>query len=318
MSSLQQTAYNAILGALVGDALGVPFEFKPGHDIPPAETIEMVMPYDYPKTYSGVPYGVWSDDGSLTLCLLESLLKHKGEFVRTDFENLVSSWYYEGRHQYGGRPFDCGGAIRHAIVSEYGAKQPLSNSAGNGSLMRTLPVALVGAIYNQSQECIAQNAFEQSLTTHANLLPAACCVIHTLLAHQLIQTPAISIQDSLGDAFAAAATIGKRIGGEALLGAINAVCAYKVSEIPNGSGHAANSFWSAVSSLTHGDSYREVVRYAISLGNDTDTTACIAGGLAGIIWGIGDEKGIPLQWANELKMPARSIGILDALMSSDN
>lgn len=316
MHSLHQTAYNGIVGALVGDALGVPFEFKPGHDIPPGEKIEMVMPHGYPKTYSGIPYGVWSDDGSLTLCLLESLLNHKGVFVRTDFEDLVSSWYYKGRHQYGGRPFDCGGAIRHAIVSEYGAKRPLSNSAGNGSLMRTLPVALVGALYGQSQECIAKNAFEQSVTTHANLLPAACCVIYALLAHQLVQNPATNLQDNLDKAIAAALDISGGVGGKDLLGSIYAVCAYKTSEIPNGNGHAANSFWSAISSLNHGSNYREVVRYAISLGNDTDTTACIAGGLAGIIWGIGDEKGIPLQWVSDLKMPARSIVILDALVSS--
>ena len=47
----------AILGALVGDALGVPHEFKNAAAIPRADLIEMVMPAHYQKTYAHVPYG---------------------------------------------------------------------------------------------------------------------------------------------------------------------------------------------------------------------------------------------------------------------
>ena len=44
--------------------------------------------------------------------------------------------------------------------------------------------------------------------------------------------------------------------------------------------------------------YEQVVKAAISLGHDTDTTACIAGGIAGIRDGIG---AIPKRWRAQLR-----------------
>lgn len=62
-------------GLLVGDALGVPYEFSFADGLPPMEQIEMVPPEGYRKTYPGVPEGTWSDDGAQALCLLDSLLE---------------------------------------------------------------------------------------------------------------------------------------------------------------------------------------------------------------------------------------------------
>lgn len=76
---LASRALAGILGALLGDALGCPHEFKPGHSIPAAADINMAMLKDYSKTYPAIPYGTWSDDGSQLLCLLQTLADHKGE-----------------------------------------------------------------------------------------------------------------------------------------------------------------------------------------------------------------------------------------------
>ena len=45
-------------------------------------------------------------------------------------------------------------------------------------------------------------------------------------------------------------------------------------------------------------SYEEAVKQAIALGDDTDTTACITGGIAGVKFGYDD---IPSRWLNELR-----------------
>jgi ADP-ribosylglycohydrolase len=58
-----------------------------------------------------------------------------------------------------------------------------------------------------------------------------------------------------------------------------------------------DSLWSAIRSVLATSDYENCVRNAISLGNDTDTTACIAGGLAGIAYG---ERGIPHHWKKAL------------------
>ena len=65
-------------GLLIGDALGVPYEFYEAEKLPPYEEIEMLPPAGFRKTYPKVDAGTWSDDGAQALCLLESLLNQKG------------------------------------------------------------------------------------------------------------------------------------------------------------------------------------------------------------------------------------------------
>ncbi|GAB1393179.1 hypothetical protein MASR1M60_13420 [Rhodocyclaceae bacterium] len=73
-----------------------------------------------------------------------------------------------------------------------------------------------------------------------------------------------------------------------------------------------DALWSATQAVSDAGSYVDAVRKAISYGNDTDTTACIAGGLAGIKWGIEGElardncQGIPRRWLNALQIPDES------------
>ena len=50
--------------------------------------------------------------------------------------------------------------------------------------------------------------------------------------------------------------------------------------------------------LLNTNSYKEAVLKAINLGDDTDTTGAVTGGLAGIIYGF-DE--FPKEWVDELK-----------------
>jgi ADP-ribosyl-[dinitrogen reductase] hydrolase len=69
-------------------------------------------------------------------------------------------------------------------------------------------------------------------------------------------------------------------------------------EPPRGSGYVVDSLWSAIDCLLTTTDYEACVRRAIMLGNDTDTTACIAGGLAGLLYGY---EAIPSRWIEILK-----------------
>ena len=68
-----------LYGLLVGDALGVPYEFYEANELPVYEKIEMTPPAGFQKTYPRIAAGTWSDDGAQALCLMDSLLKH-GKF----------------------------------------------------------------------------------------------------------------------------------------------------------------------------------------------------------------------------------------------
>lgn len=62
-----------LIGLLVGDALGVPYEFTAPGNIPRRADIEMRPPGNFRPARPGVPAGTWSDDGAQALCLLASL-----------------------------------------------------------------------------------------------------------------------------------------------------------------------------------------------------------------------------------------------------
>ena len=63
-----------------------------------------------------------------------------------------------------------------------------------------------------------------------------------------------------------------------------------------------DSFWSARDAFALSGSYRETIQHAVGYGNDTDTDAAIAGGLAGIYSGTDEEAGgIPLEWLARLR-----------------
>ncbi len=74
-----------LYGLLVGDALGVPYEFHSAEQIPPYDKIEMKPPLGFCRAHSAVKPGTWSDDGAQALCLLDSLITC-GEFQLKDFQ----------------------------------------------------------------------------------------------------------------------------------------------------------------------------------------------------------------------------------------
>jgi ADP-ribosylglycohydrolase len=69
-----------------------------------------------------------------------------------------------------------------------------------------------------------------------------------------------------------------------------------------GGGWVLDSFWSAWVTFAGATSYRQTIERAVRLGHDTDTTAAIAGGLAGLRWGTNEAQGgIPAEWLKALR-----------------
>ena len=296
------------MGALIGDAFGVPFEFKPGHDIP-AE-LEFIMPDTFRRSHGGVPYGCWSDDGSQMLCLLETLLINPESLDIHAFSSRLLRWFESDYHQSGGKVFDCGLATASSLrllasgVSPMESGQKDIRSNGNGSLMRTLPVAVVAARNGYDEDWVIKTAMLQSIPTHAHDQSLACCAVYSLLAYRMLLGKNAETKEVFG-------TLHEKL--PAMAAALDYVQTYGSTEIPNGTGYVINSLWSSIHCLKRANSYREAVENAVRLGNDTDTTACITGGLAGIRWGIGDPEGIPEEWIFSLRVPSESNHLLSQL-----
>jgi ADP-ribosylglycohydrolase len=291
--TVKEKINGGILGLLVGDALGVPYEFRDAKNIPPIENIEYIPPENFPRSHKKILPGTWSDDGSQALCLLTSLLDCN-RLDLNDFAKRLVNWYDNGYLAVDDCVFDVGNTTATAIlslkegVSPYDAGPFGSYDNGNGSLMRCLPLALW---HRGSDKELVLDAQLQSYVTHGHLRSQVCCALYCLWARYELY----SLQNSFEKAVKTLREIYK-FNFEALQ-ELDWSIRPDDEIIGTGSGYVVDSLRSAKDSLQQ-NTYQDVVRYAIKLGKDTDTTACIAGGIAGIKYGI---NGIPIRWRDSLR-----------------
>lgn len=146
-----------VYGAAVGDALGVPYEFKP-RDTFVCSDMTGHGTYD-------MPAGTWSDDTSMTIATCESILWNEG-IDAADILNNFREWMYKGAFTPTGYAFDKGNTTREAVQSGHGLTDEWSK--GNGSLMRISPLA--------ATDCTDEQIREVSAITHATDLCCELCV----------------------------------------------------------------------------------------------------------------------------------------------
>ena len=293
MPSRRERIEGGVAGLLIGDALGVPYEFHGPDAIPPGEQIEYDPPAGFWRSHDGVAPGTWSDDGAQALCLLASLLDC-GRFDTEDLGQRLVRWYDEGYCAVDGRVFDIGIQTGRALASIKSGVPALQAGAteeralGNGSLMRALPLALW---HRGTDGELVADARAQSRVTHGHLRAQLCCALYCLWARRLLD----DVRGPWADAVAALRTLYAEDTPE------RAELEFHIrpDEPPEGqgSGYVVDTLRSARWALGAG-SYEQVVKVAIGLGNDTDTTACVAGGIAGMRDGIG---AIPQRWREGLR-----------------
>lgn len=303
---MQQRIAGGLYGLLVGDALGVPYEFKKASEIPALTEIEFDPPAGYRRTYGSVPPGTWGDDGAQALALLDSLLTC-GHLDLNDLMERIASWESQGRYAVGGELFDIGITTEKAIshfgrgvpADECGLKGEYDN--GNGALMRALPLALW---HQGSDEELARDAMAQSLVTHGHPRSQVCCALYCLWARQLLRDDSNAWET-------ATATLRKIVEWSPHLSELNLHVRPDDLGPGTGSGYVVDSLRSTRWVMQE-PAYELVVKAAVALGNDTDTTACIAGGVAGIRDGI---DAIPTRWLGALRGREIVDPLLERLLS---
>jgi ADP-ribosylglycohydrolase len=281
-------------GLLIGDALGVPYEFHSAAELPATTLIDFEPPEGFRRSHAGVPPGTWSDDGAQALCLLSSLLEC-GELNLTHFAGRLLNWAVWGYLAVDGHVFDIGVQTWRAMEAlKAGVPPERAGPAGeydngNGALMRVLPVAL----WHQGDDAaLVAIAAAQGLPTHGHPRSAVACAMLCLWARVELAGEATSWE--------AAASRLRTVGPAAGLPAaeIEHVLDPVHRQRVEGTGYVVDTLWSAHHVLDGARDYAQVVRDAIALGNDTDTTAAVAGGIAGIRFG---NRGIPTTWRERLR-----------------
>lgn len=286
-----------IFGVCVGDALGVPVEFKNRETLKqfPVTKMQEFGSWNQPK-------GTWSDDSSLTLCLAEELTK--GYDLEKIGESFVK-WVKYGHWTAHGRLFDIGGTTRHSIArlikgeSARFSGNIFEEDNGNGSLMRILPLAF----YLKDEENIEkvyQTVKEVSSITHGHFRSVFACFLYVIFAIELIkgkdkkeaynhiQNAALKFAESQGFN-PKEIQLFERI-------LKNDISKYDEDTISS-SGYVLHSLEASLWCFLNSESYSEAVLKAVNLGEDTDTTGAITGGIAGVYYGF---ENIPEEWVSEL------------------
>lgn len=290
----------AILGYATADALGVPVEFT-SREQRKIDPVQEMRGYGTHRQAAGT----WSDDTSMTLCMMHSLIE-KG----IDYEDQMSrfaDWMQNANYTARGEVFDIGGTTHYAIQNYLHGKPALEcgddadHACGNGSLMRILPLAiyLEGLYGNCALDSrTAEIIHKASDCTHSHRRCEMACGIYCSIVFQMCS--------------------GGNLHNAVMYGLISALHYYRdnpdyadlyeeissMADIANwtekdikSGGYVLHTLQAAIWCLLTTDSYVECVLKAVNLGNDTDTTAAVAGGLAGL-WYYA--RSIPVDWLEVL------------------
>ena len=297
MENRKQQMMSAVIGSAIGDALGVPVEFKSREYLKEHPVTDMIGYGTHNQ-----PAGSWSDDTSLTLCLAEAL--KQPEFSLEFLGSLFLRWMNEGYLTANGKMFDIGITTQQAILN-IEAGEPITDcggrdfgSNGNGSLMRILPLAFHTADMPIDERFKLTK--DVSSITHGHIYSVAGCFIYLEIARELI----------LGKSFHDAYELGVQTSKDYLLqlgvyDELNGVYDRVFDGlIPNliedeisSSGFVVHTLEAALWCLFTSSSYKETVLKAVNLGDDTDTTAAVAGGLAVLVYGANE---MPRKWSRIL------------------
>jgi ADP-ribosyl-[dinitrogen reductase] hydrolase len=291
--SVQSHILGGLYGSLIGDALGVPVEFSSRAACKNNPVTEM-------RAYGmhHQPAGTWSDDGSLLLCAVESLVE-KG-FDPQDMGERFLRWFDAGHWAAHGLVFDIGNATRNALdLISMGTPSEKAGGTGehdngNGSLMRILPVSLASA--TESDWVIANRLGTASGITHRHARSQMSCVFHAFMVRALLN--GLNPQNAYKQAQACFVGVYEQCSEivhfkDLLDGRLSTT---HESKIDSG-GYVIDTLTASLWSLLTTSSFAECVLKAVNLGEDTDTTGCAAGGLAGVYYGI---EAIPSEWLGVL------------------
>lgn len=294
-----------MIGHAVGDALGVPVEFSSREEVDanPVEDMEGFGTYPYPA-------GTWSDDTSMSIAALDSLAK--GAIDWDEIMCNFGKWLQDGDYTPSGEAFDAGRTCVRAIINYFAhnmtaleSGEAAEHSNGNGSLMRIHPFVLY--LYSKGNLDL-DTIHNASALTHAHERSQMACGIYSFVLWELLKSPSkAAIVRGLNKAKrfyhgwdemkSYYKMLFRRIGlTELHFEDPDTFERPKRDEIKS-SGYVVDTIEAAIWCLMNTHGYKECVLTAVNLGDDTDTVAAIAGGLAGALYGYDD---IPQEWRDTL------------------
>ena len=264
----------ALYGFAIGDAIGVPYEFRKRHSF----RCNGMEKAKFPSQRFFLPAGTWSDDTATALCLLDAIryLPDKKKSQRKLISNM-RKWLFLGKYSATYTPpFDIGvstfkGILSKTILLPYNSAGERNN--GNGGLMRCFPIAFIDT--KTDEEILDYIKLYIGFTHGHDVSNTACLIYIKILKNVMV--------------------------GETLYNAIKNSCInnfFDINFLSNCSedeikstGYVVDTLNSVLYCLLQTDNFKDAVLKAVNLGHDTDTIAALVGCVAGLYY-----KTIPDNW----------------------
>ncbi|MGY4857684.1 ADP-ribosylglycohydrolase family protein [Cryobacterium sp. AP23] len=278
-------AAGVLLGMACGDALGAGYEFGP----PLPEDTDVAMKGG--GQFDWAP-GEWTDDTSMAVPIARAIAAGRDLADDRVLDDIVAAWVDWARtapdvgiqlRAVLGSAVPTAAGVRAAAQAHHDRN---GRSAGNGSLMRTAPVALA---YLDDPAGLAAAARAISDLTHVEADAGDACVLWCLAIRHAVLEAELDLRVGL-----AALPAERR---ERWAGLIAAAELHPPAYFDQNGWvvQALQGAWSAISRAPSTDArqLRLALEGAVRGGRDTDTVAAIAGGLVGAQWGA---SAVPAEW----------------------
>ena len=293
--------YDGIIGLALADAMGVPVEFFSRKELKK----HPVLDFESYGTY-GMPEGCWSDDTSLTIATMDGIIKNSGVIDEQAYKKIADNfvdYYYDGAFTPTDKMFDIGGTTSSAIFryasGEASATEAGGNAksnAGNGALMRILPIAYYAYDKDLPDDKILDIVSNIASITHRLETCKLGSYIYTQYAKKLLEgfdrREAYEIIQELDYSFFSQETLEE----------YSRILEDDISRFPEDEisslGKTCPTLEATLWSFMNSHDYSDAILTAINLGNDTDTVGACTGGLAGLYYGCND---ISPEWLSKLK-----------------
>lgn len=274
---------NGIIGLAIGDAMGVPVEFYKREKLI-KDPVTSMLGY----ASNNLPKGSWSDDTSMTLATITSIIKKKTIQTSDIIDNLLK-WKNEGKFTPAGKMFGIEKDTKKAL-ERYENKEETEkfniqkDNNSNGALVRMLPLVYYCYAKCMNDEDILKEVKKATLITHKNEINVMGCYMYVIFAIELLR------EGSFKEAY-------EKIKGlsyyrftencvkkyDRILN--NDISEYKLNKIKS-TENIVDTLEATLWVIFNTESYNQAIIGAINLGNDTDTIGACVGGLAGIKYGI--------------------------------
>lgn len=289
---------SAIYGFVIGDAMGVPVEFEDREKLMESPVTNMLGYGSY-----DVSKGVWSDDTSMTLATMDSIIVNKNKLNYNDIADKFCEWINNAKYTATNEVFDIGTTTKYSLMRYWNNNIDATKCGGNaisengnGSLMRMLPIAFY-CFYNKMEDNDIINIVRNtSSITHAHEISIIGCYMYVKYiifilsnnnkteSYKLLQKIDYSIfnKDNIN--------LYERIIKED-------ISKYSLDTIKS-TGFVVDTLESALWVILNTENFNEAIIGSVNLGGDTDTIAAITGSIAGILYGY---DSINEKWIKDIK-----------------